>query len=303
MASLSTPPGGDANSGTVTTTPSTGGTSDADSSSGSGSGGLSEENRRKIQYGIAAALALAGAGQLLSANLFVTNSWLRMVLTVGAACTAVGVVQLLPQSWHTRMSALAVTFATVAGIVPLFLVEPGDDPPKVDPVALAALVERGPFDQKLPDPLVPGRLTSTNSGSESGPTKLTAVQLKINVDPEVGVLLPGDSGEETFHIFAFLEIYPKDDDAKKRGEAHIKDLDVWDTPLDRSPNVGNYCFQGAAVEGATAAYWECGGVRGDVFASVTLTPGDNAHLGVARDTVSALLNYADSMAKKATPSQ
>ncbi|MFJ4831274.1 hypothetical protein ACIP79_15325 [Streptomyces sp. NPDC088747] len=247
------------------------------------------------------ALALAGVGQLLVANLLVTNGWLRMVLTIGAICTAVGVVQLLPQSWHNRMGTLAVTFATVAGVVPLFLVEPGDDSPEADPVVLAALVERGPFDQRLPDPLVPQGLAPTNSGMESGPTKLTSVQLKIGIDPEVGVFLPGDDGEETFQIFAYLEIYPAGDDARQRGEAHIKELSVWDTPLADDPAPGNYCFQGAAVEGATAAYWECGGVRGDVFASVTLTPGDNAHLGTARDTVSALLNYADSMARKAVP--
>lgn len=224
-----------------------------------------------------------------------------MVLTVSAVCTAVGVVQFLPQSWHNRLGALAVTFATVAGIVPLLLVEPGNDSPKVDPLVLAAYVERGPFDQELPDPLQPEGLTSVNIGRDSGPTKLTAVELKTGIDPKIGVYLPGDDGEETFHIGAHLEIYPKSDDAKKRGEASMKDLALWDIPLDPDQGVESYCFQGVTSKGATATYWECGGARGDSFASVTLTPGDNAHLGLARDTVTALLNYADSMTRKATP--
>ncbi|MEU8348217.1 hypothetical protein [Streptomyces sp. NPDC048845] len=304
MASSSTPPGDPAGPGAATTTPDTGESPDADGPREPGSGRSSEESRRKLRYGTAAVLALAGSGQLLSANLFVTNAWLRMALTVGAVCAAVGVVQLLPKSWHNRMGALAVTFATVAGIVPLFLVEPGEDAPEtVDPVALSALVERGPFDQRLPYPLVPEGLAPANSGNASGPAKLTSVQLKLGIDDEVGVFLPGDNGEETFQSFAFLEIYQKEEDAKRRGKKHIKDLSAWHTPLERNPDVGSYCFQGRAAEEATAAYWECAGARGGVFASVTLTPGDNAHLGMARDTVSALLNYADSMAEKATPSR
>ncbi|MEU6229716.1 hypothetical protein [Streptomyces sp. NPDC047042] len=260
--------------------------------------GLSAENRRKIRYGAAVGLALAGVGQLLCANLLVTSGWLRMALIVGAVCTAVGVVPLLPETWRTRLGTLAVTFATVAGIVPLFLVEPEDDSPKIDPVVLAALVERGPFDQKLPAPLVAEGLASANSGKDAGPTKLAAVQLRIGVDPEVGVLLPGDSGEETFQTFAFLEIYPKDGDARKRALAHMKDLAVWNKALDGgTPDAGGYCYQGTTLD----VYWECAGTRGPVFASVTLAPGDNAHLGTARDTVTALLNYADSMARKATP--
>ncbi|WP_262706338.1 MULTISPECIES: hypothetical protein [Streptomyces] len=300
MTSSSTSPGEDVNSRNGTTAPNTADTAGGYSSSGAGPDEAADEPRRKIRYGIASALALTGVGQLLSANIFVTDGWWRMLLTVGAVCTAVGVVQLLPQTWHNRMSTVAVTFATVAGIVPLFLVEPEDNSPKADPVALAAYVERGPFDQELPKPLHPEGLALANAGLDSGSTKLTAVQVKIGIDPKIGVFIPGDNGEETFHIYAYLEIYPKDDEATKRADSEKKKLAIWDTPLERDQDNGNYCFQGV---GTKAAYWECRGARGSAFASVTLTPGDNADLGKARDTITALLNYADSMARKATPAK
>ncbi|MGW8553770.1 hypothetical protein [Streptomyces tubercidicus] len=248
---------------------------------------------------MAGILALTVVALVLFMNLVVTEKWWRLLITVSACAIIVAITLLIPPTWRVRLGSVAGIFMAAAGVLPIFLIDPEGEKegPKADPLVLATYIEKGPFDQRLPEPLVMDGLTPANAGTEAGAKKLTAVRLKIKVKPEQAPLIPGDNGTEQFAIWAHIEVYPTAKDAAARGSAHIKRLNRYDTPTQTKAGIGNFCFQGVNA----AAYWDCGGVRGNSYAEVTLSPGDNAHLGMARDTVTALLNYSDSMARKATP--
>ncbi|MFD7661714.1 hypothetical protein [Streptomyces sp. NPDC059788] len=247
----------------------------------------------------AGVLTLIVIALVLSMNLFVHAKWWRLAITVSACAIIVAITLLIPRSWRVRLGTVAGIFVAASGVLPILLIDPGDEEgsPEVDSTAMAAYVERGPFDQRLPTPLLADGITLANVGKDSGAKKLTAVELKIKVDPKYSPFVPGDDNTEQFAIAAYLEVYPDADDATVRGTEAMRHFKHYDTPAQEDTNVGLFCFQGVTV----AAFWECGGVRGNSYAEVTLSPGDNAHLGLARDTVTALLNYSDSMARKATP--
>jgi hypothetical protein len=93
-----------------------------------------------------------------------------------------------------------------------------------------------------------------------------------------------------------FEVYPTPKDAVDRAEARIALISKIVGPEKIQGNASGYCSY-ETIRGPTS--WECGGTRGLVYAEATVTPNPNATQWVARDTATALLNYADEKARVA----
>jgi hypothetical protein len=169
----------------------------------------------------------------------------------------------------------------------------GDDrsrpPETTNTLYLAELVERGPFTETLPAPLVPDGLAPVNLSDPATLKKLGAAQLKIKT-PAKDEFAPAS-------FFAHMEVYPTEADALERGGASMKDLSsrFYDGRLSGTP--ANFCLW--AVHGSSP-FWTCAGVSKFVYAEVTVSPNDNATQHFATDTVTALLRYCDRMTQLAT---
>jgi hypothetical protein len=90
-----------------------------------------------------------------------------------------------------------------------------------------------------------------------------------------------------------MEVYPTEGDARTRGGDSMKALTArYETGIDRGTPEG-FCVDGGM-------FWTCAGVRGFLYAEVTVSPNPNAYLPFTTETVGALLRYGDRMTKLAT---
>lgn len=185
----------------------------------------------------------------------------------------------------------AGAFVATIGVLSIFLQPSSNEAtrsPRTNPYYLAELLRRGPFTEQLGAPLIPDGLAAVRIADASSAKKLTAVQLKIRVDHNG----PNDPWSE-LQIFAHIESYATEQDARERGEASKDFLTRrYETGIERA-NAESFCIHGDA-------FWTCAGVRGFVYAEVTLSPNPNANLPIATDTLSALLRYGDRMTQLAT---
>jgi hypothetical protein len=155
-----------------------------------------------------------------------------------------------------------------------------------NPVAYAALLEQGPFTEDLPDGLKANGLAEVNVADASAARSLSTMQLNVSTKDAPGI----------DDVFAHFEVYPTPEDAVDRAEARIALLRRIVGPEKIQGNASAYCSY-QTIGGPTS--WECGGTRGLVYAEATVTPNPNATQWLARDTTTALLNYADEKARVA----
>ena len=129
---------------------------------------------------------------------------------------------------------------------------------------LASLVGKEPFTEALPRPLVQSGFGDVQINDASAGGRLSAVHVKLAPDPA----LARGFGDD-IQIFAHIEVYPTDEDARKRGSASMALMAArYQVGLEQmSPD--NFCLDGGA-------FWICAGHRGLAYAEVTLSPGINA---------------------------
>jgi hypothetical protein len=211
----------------------------------------------------------------------------RLAALFGAAAAVAGVVVLLPASLRARARLLAAAFLAAAGVLPLVVTAdngtPAPPPSSSKPVNvdyLANLIEKGPFTEPLPAPLVAGSLQPRQVSGPGAATKVAAVQLEISV--------PGDT---SMGGGAFIETYRSPDEAAARVAARLQELRTVQAPLwaDEGDATKGYCVSGQGE------FWTCGGHHGHVVVEVTVFPPSNANHALATETVTAVLRYADRM--------
>jgi hypothetical protein len=145
-------------------------------------------------------------------------------------------------------------------------------------------VQKGPFTESLPEPLTAAGLATVRIGGPSSARKLAAVQLKVDTQC---------SGDPALNLFSEIEVYPTEADARTRGNARMSFLTRnYETGSERA-TLESFCVY-------SDAFWACGGVRGFVYAEVTVSPNPNAYLPFATETLAALLRYGDRMTQLAT---
>ena len=209
------------------------------------------------------------------------------MLCLFAACVVVAlIVVLLPTKFRATAGSFAAAFVAAAGVLPVFL-STDDTPPSPPPRQpqvhanfLAELVRRGPFTEPLPTPLRVEALREVRISDPSASGRLDAVWVDI------------DAGKR-LTVFAMIEVYPSPSAAAKRKAARIADFQrVY--PGDA---VYDNCFD---EHGAHGGGWTCVAARGHAYAEAAVSPSDNANMGVATGTLTALLRYADRLAKEAS---
>jgi hypothetical protein len=203
------------------------------------------------------------------------------------ACALIAVVaMIMPASLRTKVAPLVAAFVASAGVLPLFVRAPEEaneqSSPKADPQYLAELVERGPFTENLPEPLVAEGLRPVRIGDVSAASKLGSAELVVG--PDLG---------ELDGFFGHIEVYPSEEEAANRATAYMDEL------VERYPP-GTGTPESFCVWDDLGSFWTCAGSRGYVYAEVTVSPGANAFRPYATDSVDALLRYGDRMTRLAT---
>lgn len=161
---------------------------------------------------------------------------------------------------------------------------------------LSMLVGKEPFLEQLPKPLVFAGFAHIQISDNSAVRCLTAVQIKLSLDPIVARELDPENNFSCLQTFAHIEVYKSKKDALERGNAS-KELLVDRYPNGvgiKPPTNGTFCING------DPDFWTCAGSRGFTYAEVTLSPGCNANLGIATGTLSAMLKYTDKITILAT---
>ncbi len=146
---------------------------------------------------------------------FVSTPGRRYVCLLLAIGLLVGSVLQAPEKLKKRYSAPAAVLVAAMGVVPVLAGQgdtgagqPATGAARVNARYLALLLEQGPFTEQLPYPLTPSGVEPGVRISETGAAaRLTAVELKVDVDPEAG----GVDG-----VFAHMESYLTEDEADER---------------------------------------------------------------------------------------
>jgi len=246
-------------------------------------------NERHIaRVGILGALAVCLVALLAALGADLVSGAIR-VLCLFAACVVVAlIIVVLPTKFRTGAGSFAAAFVAAAGVLPVFLSNDDTPPtpqsaqPQVHANYLAELVRRGPFTEPLPPPLRVKVLRDVRVSDPSASGRLDAVWVDIDA-----------SAEEGLGVFAMIEVYPSPSAAAKRKAARITGFRrVY--PGDR---VYDNCFD---EYGAHGAGWTCVAARGYAYAEAAVSPSDNAHMGLATGTLTALLRYTDRLAKEAS---
>lgn len=217
---------------------------------------------------------------------------LIQLLALAAACACIAaVVVLLPAAVRARAGLFMAAFVAAAGVLPIVVASPTGEPPGPNAAYTAELIRRGPFDEALPEPLSSGELKDVGIPDSSAGQALDTVQVVIEATPEQDPFV--DEEGSGVMVFAHLETYPTRELAAERARASLQlNSERYEVGLERL-NEDGFCIPGPA-------FWLCAGFRGLVYAEVTLSPNPNATLPLARGTLSALLRYADRMARLAT---
>jgi hypothetical protein len=242
----------------------------------------------------AAALVLATICAVASAAFAGTgggSTGLRQAALLLACLFIAAVVVLLPSMLRARMGLFVAAFVAAAGVVSIF-VQPGDervdppstsplDVPRTNPDYLAELIERGPFNQELPQGMTATGTRPTSISDPSSAGKVTAVQVVIRPDdPEI-------------QLFAHIEVYRRVEDAGTRATASMESLKQrFDAGLDPG-SIASFCVD-------TGMAWTCAGSRKYVYAEVSLAPGSYVNLALTNEILGDLLGYADDRTKAAT---
>jgi hypothetical protein len=243
--------------------------------------------RRLARVAGIALCAVAAAALVVLLFIGIADRVWRLAALLGAAAAVAGVVVLLPASLRARARLLAAAFLAAIGVLPLVVTADNGPapppPPSAKPVNadyLANLIEKGPFTERLPAPLVAGNLVKVPISGPGAATKVSGVQLQFSV--------PGNA---SMGGGAFIETYRSIDEAAARVAARLEELRTVEAPLeaDEGDATRGYCVSGKGE------YWTCGAHHGNVFVEVVLFPPSNAGRALATEALTTVLRYTDRM--------
>jgi len=161
---------------------------------------------------------------------------------------------------------------------------------------LSTLIGKEPFLEKLPAPLMSTGFDHVQINDSSAARRLTAVQVKLSLDPEMARTLDPEASFSDLHTFAHIEVYKSKQDALERSKASRALLIArYPEGVGLEPTTSEtFCINGYPN------FWTCAGSRGFTYAEITLSPGSNANLGIANGVLSAMLKYGDKVTALAT---
>jgi hypothetical protein len=191
-------------------------------------------------------------------------------------------------------------FVAAAGILPVFAFPPSPEASPGSSVGgpaasapnsryAAELIRRGPFTEALPGYLEANGIKDANIGDTAALQALDAVQLVITANPDEDPFADGGGTQ----VYAHMETYDSVSATRTRAEGSLATAGKRYSLGIEAAKPESFCL-------SDPSFWLCGGYRGLVYAEVTLSPGPNANLPLARGTLAAMLRYADDRMRLAT---
>jgi hypothetical protein len=189
--------------------------------------------------------------------------------------------------WLLASVSIATLIVTAIGV--RVAVSTRDEVRNLNPRYAAELIRRGPFEEKLPSYLEARGFEDAGIADPSAAQAIDTVQLVIRARPDED---PWANNGGT-QVWAHFETYRTESEAEDRARHALEDAKERHSLSGVTAASDGFCGDGGA-------FWTCHAHRGPTYVEVTMSPAPNATLSLARGTVAAMLNYADSRARLAT---